>query len=595
MRALVSALAALACCLAATQQPAASAGDVELTADVDSQVLTTDDTLYLTVSLTASGSQGLEEPELSPSKDFAVLGRPQKSVSYSIVNTRISKQSQHVFALKPLRAGMLRTPSAHVTVAGVRYDTQPVEVEVRRGAGGRATPSAPEPEVATPEYELAPGVKPPFSGTPPCVIVCKVDDKKPYRGQQVTLTAELFRSQYVDAKLEPAASAGGFIVEELQSGKRSSDWVYINGLTYEHASFQWALMPLETGTHSVTAPVLLKEAGGEGREFRSNAVQLDVRPLPPAPAGAEQCAVGDFTVRLSAEKSQVKAGEGFTATVVVDGVGDVSPITRPTLRVPDWCKVYESGEDRKTETRPYIDRQVIGGTATFEYLVVPRKPGPLAIEPVELPYFRISEGRYATASSGALTVNVMPGEVIQDADADTDAATLHHIKADSPRLRARPVLLFGPLPGIVVGACVLALLLGVASRVKENRRRLDPDRALAQGAARAALRALGRAAQASDEEFYPAVEEAVTQYLADRFGLPLSGLTAQQAAEGLLERGAGEQASEMAMEIISACHASRYAPGATRAASRARVLELAHSLVQVVEHAGGQADAASSA
>jgi len=51
----------------------------------------------------------------------------------------------------------------------------------------------------------------------------------------------------------------------------------------------------------------------------------------------------------------------------------------------------------------------------------------------------------------------------------------------------------------------------------------------------------------------------------------------------------------MAMEIISACHASRYAPGATNAASRARVLELAQSLVQVVEHAGGQADAASSA
>jgi len=324
-------------------------------------------------------------------------------------------------------------------------------------------------------------------------------------------------------------------------------------------------------------------------------VQLDVRPLPPAPAGAEQCAVGNFTVRLSAEKSQVKAGEGFTATVVVDGFGDVSPITRPTLRVPDWCKVYESGEDRKTETRPYLDRQLIGGTATFEYLVVPRKPGPLTIEPVRLPYFRISEERYATADSGALTIIVTPGEVIQDADADTDAAALHHIKVEAPRLRARPVLLFGPLPGVVVGACVLALLFGLASRIKENRRRLDPERALAQGAARAALRALGRAAQASDEEFYSVVEEAVTQYLADRFRLPLSGLTAQQAGEGLLERGAGEQASQMAMEIISACHASRYAPGATNAASRARVLELAQSLVQVVEHAGGQADAASSA
>ena len=579
--------AALLGLLALCRLPACVA-DVEFRADVDTDVLTTEDLLYLTVSLSTSGAGASGEPQLASSAGFAVSGRPSQSVSYSVVGTRISKRSQYVFALRPLRSGVLSTPTATVTVAGTEYRTEPIKVQVNPGSGGGAAPSSggvPDTGASSPS---APDGAP-FEGTPACAIVCEVDDKTPYRGQQVILTAELYRSQYVDAKLEPGAPAGGFIIEELQTGRRTSDWVSINGMPYEHASFEWALMPLETGKQEVTAPVILKETGGQGREFVGNSITLDVRPLPPNPGGGA-AAVGTFAVRLSVEKSQVKAGEGVTATVRIDGIGDVSPVSRPALEVPQWCKVYDSAENRKTETRPYGGRQAIGGTATFDYLLVPRRAGSLAIGPVQFVYFDPGEGRYVTAPSEAALVTVTPGDVIQEPSEDAKTSALHHIKTSRPRLQARPVVLFGPVPGVVVGACVLLVLWAAATRVRDNRRRSAPDLALAHGAARAAHRALARADRAPDAEFHLRVEAAVTQYAADRFGLPLSGLTAEQMRDGLLARGVDPGAAEAAREILLACHASRYAPGMLEATSRQRIQQAAGEVILLCERGGGRSD-----
>ncbi len=579
--------AALVGLLAFCRIPACVA-DVEFRADVDTDVLTTDDLLYLTVSLSTSGAGASGEPELESNAGFAVTGRPSQSVSYNVVGTRISKRSQYVFALRPLRAGVLTTPTATVTVAGTEYRTEPIKVQVNPGSGGGAAPSSGGVPDAGAPSPTAPD-QAPFEGTPACAIVCKVDDKTPYRGQQVILTAELYRSQYVDAKLEPGAPSGGFIIEELQTGRRTSDWVSINGMPYEHASFEWALMPLETGKQEVTAPVILKETGGQGREFVGNSITLDVRPLPAKPGGGA-AAVGSFAVRLSVEKSQVKAGEGVTATVRIDGIGDVSPVSRPALSVPQWCKVYDSSEDRKTETRTYGGKQAIGGTASFDYLLVPRRAGSLAIDPVEVIYFDPGEGRYVTATSEAALVTVTPGEVIQEDAEDAQTSELHHIKTSRPRLQARPVVLFGPIPGVVVGVCVLLVLWAAVIRVRDNRRRSAPDVALAHGAARAAQRALARAGRAPNGDFYLRVEEAVTQYAADRFGLPLSGLTAEQMKDGLLARNVDPRAAEAAREVLLACHASRYAPGMLEASSRQRIHQAAGEVIRLCERGGGQSD-----
>lgn len=560
------------------------AQDVRFEAEVNTYTLSTDDTLRLTVTLTANARVDVGEPELQASDDFVLLGLPQREERFGFGTSGYTLLRRRTFALRPVRAGDLTVPSAEISVDGTQMTTAPIAVRVTRGRMPSEEPTGPVPAPMPPSPAEAP-----FEGTPSFAVVCRSDANEVFVNQQLTLYVDYYATFPVDPPPgQQPPLAADFVAEDLPDPE--PERVTVNGWGYERTTRCWALFPTCAGSHTLAAATeeLLFRPLMTLRKFDSNVLEIKAHALPPAPSDPTfSGVVGSFTLALATDKTQLKLGQGLTVRLKADGTGNLGFIDPPKLRAPDWCKVYLSGEKRSLAPRASEGEPVLGGAVEFEYLVVPRRAGTLEIPAVRLSYFDPEEREYVTATSDSVTVVVAPGEATMQQRNGGEEASLRHIHTKTPRLIARRPLVHGPLPCAVVGACLVALLTAAGLRIRSDRRRANPRRARALGAARAARRALSKAQRAEDKDFFAVLEESVCRYLADKFSIPASGLSAEEAREQLVSRGVSENVAEDVREFVSLCHARRFAPGIGQDTSREDAMRQAEALVASLERARG--------
>lgn len=159
-------------------------------------------------------------------------------------------------------------------------------------------------------------------------------------------------------------------------------------------------MVVKTGTlrtadyeRAITEPV---EAAGA-------AARLTVRALPLAPPGFTG-AVGQFTLSSAVGKGQPMVGKAMGWSLTLAGTGNW-----PALRgVPP----RQLSRDFDLMGEPQVKEEQ--GASLFErkttetILIVPRRPGPQALGPVEMPVFDPVQGRYVVIRTPAITVDVRP-------------------------------------------------------------------------------------------------------------------------------------------------------------------------------------------
>ncbi len=556
---------------------------VRVESDVDRYSLSTDDELELTITINMGGRDKAGKPTLEASDDFTPVGIARRESGYSMVNMHVSKYTRHVYTLRPLRAGQLKVPAATVEVNGRNVHTQPIKVQVTEGA--KPSP-VDDPTGPVPQPRPSPSTNgAPFAGRPPFTVVARTDKQDVFVNEQLTLECDYYTAYRLPRTPgQEAPRAEGFVAEALPDPE--PEYLMVNGNQYARLTKRWALFATTPGKFEVAAAAeeLMLPPAYSRQVFESNFVSVTVKPLPPQPSGLDfSGAVGRFTVQLAGDKAQVKAGEGLTLRAVVDGSGNLQTVKPPKLAVPEWCKVYESGENRTLGPRGTGDSVVFGGRAEFEYLVVPRRDGELVIPQAGLTYFDPVTKSYQTARSESVSVTVLQGEVIEDEALSGGEAAIAHIHTEDARLSGRRPILLGPTPYVVAGLCLLALFVAGAKRIAADRRRSDPTRALAATAARAAMGALKRAEREQGEAFYERLGDTVCQYIADKFGVPASGLGADDIGEALVENGAERDTADAARELLALCYACRYAPGLAGSTSRDEALARATKLVRMLE------------
>ena len=135
---------------------------------------------------------------------------------------------------------------------------------------------------------------------------------------------------------------------------------------------------------------------------RSNAVQLDVRPLPqPAPAGFSG-AVGQFTLESTLTPEHPKTGEPVTWTLTLSGTGNwPSGVALPARAVPSDLRTLQP-----KQRSSFGDNGRFSGEVSEDLVIVPNQPGELALAPVQFVYFNPESGRYETAEARPPTVQV---------------------------------------------------------------------------------------------------------------------------------------------------------------------------------------------
>jgi hypothetical protein len=141
--------------------------------------------------------------------------------------------------------------------------------------------------------------------------------------------------------------------------------------------------------------------------LRSDSVPVAVLPLPAAApaAGDERVVAHGLGLEIAVDPAAGRVGEPIDVTARVSGVGNVALWPEPAIGWPAGLRAYPGA----TAMRIDAPDGRIAGVKTFHYLVVADSAGAFLLSAARYPYYDISAGAYAVATSAARGIAVAPG------------------------------------------------------------------------------------------------------------------------------------------------------------------------------------------
>jgi hypothetical protein len=283
-----------------------------------------------------------------------------------------------------------------------------------------------------------------------------------YVGQQVSYDAFTFVDDIARTRLKnnpeyTPPDVNGVTVYDFPFDTAAITTVQSDGMTFRRYVYHRALFPLTPGTYDIPA-ASLSYSLPQSDSYYSDRSTYTAHSLParfvalPLPESGKPLdfagVVGQFSDTLYADGSAPRVGDGFTVTMRVSGVGNITLLPRPDLRV-DWADVVPAEERVRWDSAG----EAVRGAKEFDWVVTPKVAGALFIPPVRYEYFDPVTKQYAAAVTGTVPITVAGSG---PAAPDSTLARPDTI-GDTPfpmvlrEIRAHPL--------VVVGAVALLLFL----------------------------------------------------------------------------------------------------------------------------------------
>lgn len=353
-----------------------------------------------TVTLILEATQGddLGQPDLSSlSGDFRVVGQ-SSSRNIQIINGHLSSSRQLRIALMPKRTGDLVIPPLK-TASGT---TAPLTLSVDNNGGGVSS------QTQTSQRDI--------------FLDMAVTPTRVWVGQQATVTVRIYYAMNLDSGGLDNLSAPGASVQPL--GKPHQYDSQVNGRTYRVYEQQYALFPSDSGKLTIPA------ANFQGQAIVQNTTNIWGMPMPgfgtPTPVTAASNPV-TLTVDpipadwkglwLPARKLTLKA-EGLPDTdtltagtpvnlrLTLTAIGlPATALPDPTLPNLDKAAVYSD----KTTSDSGQSGELIRGSKTRSFAILPQQPGTLVIPAIELPWYNTTTGKREVIRLPSRTFTVVAG------------------------------------------------------------------------------------------------------------------------------------------------------------------------------------------
>ena len=553
------------------------------------------------LNVEVSGTQQVDaEPVVPELSDFANYLGSGTSSSFQIVNGRTTASITYQYRYQALVEGTFEIGPVSVSVGGVIRETEPVSIAVSN---------------APPPAGAAGGAGGPADGIAPgdLFVEAAVSKTRAYENEPVTVEYRIFTRVNVDSySITTLPQATGFWTEELeQPGAPQVERVVRDGVEYLTAAIRRvALFP--TGTGSRTLDPLTVEAqvrvpdqtragidpfgdffGRSGLFDRHIPVVAASQPVtieviaPPAEGrpGSFDGHVGTLGVAASTDRAEVGVNEAVTFRVDFTGTGNLRALAPPAITFPVEFEAFPP----ETREQITVGGGNLRGTRGFDYVLIPRVPGTLAIPSVEVSYFDAASGSYGTARSEPLEVTVTGDASAVDASGAVPSAVeslreeIRFIHIESPGFRRRGAPLYA-----TAGFWVILLLpvaaLGGAAVFRRHRDRIEGDVAYARvrRASRMARKRLARArslAWGDPRAFYAEVAGALEGLLADKLNVAEAGLVREEAGRLAAERGVSRETLDRLFACLDNCDRQRFAPLGTEREAPEQVLERAAALM----------------
>ena len=328
-----------------------------------------------TLELTTDGDVDADPDLTVLDADFELLHRSELSDT-RVFNGRIQRSRTWRLTLRARREGALSVPP--ITVGS--ESSEPVALTV-----------------------VAPAVLPP--GEADVFITSEVDFSETYVQAQVLYRIKVYRAAPVRQQaLAPPRVGGAETLVESGFEDRNYDAV-LNGRTYQVAERVMALFPQQSGTIELSPARyearVLRDGRITGRKvFESSAHTIDVRPIPPPPAGHPDArwlpaTALSLTEQWSREPTELKTGEPITRHVTVSVTGQLDtqiPALEPA--VVDGLNVYPD----KPDLRRFFEAAGVRGVRSDQYAMIGVGGGTAEIPALELPWFDLAADAWQIAS-----------------------------------------------------------------------------------------------------------------------------------------------------------------------------------------------------
>jgi len=387
------------------------------------------------MDLLIKSSENVKDPVL-PDMPFAVTGRGS-STNFSFINGNTTIEVHKTFTLKALSEGSYEIPPIAVKSGEKSVTTGAIPVKVVNSSGytGKSSPAQVHAGDGKAQqvqqnqqgaFQLGGNMRQSAGsrksgaekgGANSVYLEASVNKKELYQGEQGILSIRLYTKEALagdSACQEPLYD--NLITHEIPSEQGGTD-----SRGYAYSSLRRAFFPINGGSATIGEAVVhvttlggadpffgsfFGNMTGDSFDIKSRPVILKIKPLPQPQPKDFYGGVGNFSIAASIpDAKDMKVGEAVTLIFTVKGSGNLTAITAPELELDDF-KVYEP----KITVKTSLTGDMVGGTKTFTYSLVPKNPGEKIIPQIRFSYFDPKEAVYKTRSTAPLRVSIEKGD-----------------------------------------------------------------------------------------------------------------------------------------------------------------------------------------
>ena len=553
-------------------------------AKVDKNEVGLYDQFKITYTFSSADLNALEKFIPPRFEKFIVLSGPNQSTSVRIVNGAVSSEVSYTYYLQPRELGEFEIEPAEIVYNRQSFKSESIKINVLN----QTPPPKQEERVAGRQSggdsDIAANV----------FLKAFVDKTQVYKGEQITVTYKLFTRYNISSpEIEKLPNYSGFWTEEIPMDNKISFTTEVyNGIQFRVATLKKvALFATQTGILTITpfelkVPVLIQRRRSTGSLFeeffndpfftttqtipyiaRSQELKIKVLPLPadkvpPSFNGA----VGSFTAKVEVDKKEGKVNEPITLKFTISGTGNIKLVDFPELTFPTGIETYQPKISEN-----YVKKDLISGTKTAEYLLIPRSPGRRELPAINFSFFNPAKKAYEEIKFDKIVLNIEAGttpyssgmtivtkEGIQVLDKD-----IRFIKNKTSFSRARGPLFY---ESWFIVATLFPILLFVGGLAyKRKRMELESDKSLFKfkSARKIAMKNLARAQkflkENNKEKFFEELSKGFYSYLENKLDMQRGELTIDNLSEKLSLYSTEDYANKI-KSFLEEWEALRFAP-----------------------------------
>ena len=575
------------------------ADEIKLVASVDKNVLTTKDSINLTIMVI--GSTATAQPQLPDLAGFNLIFGPSVSSRTSIVNGEVSVRKGFTYMIKPKAAGKFTIDPFTLEHKGETYVSNKIDIDILDKS----------------ESERLRNSDGNFNIDEKVFVEFETDKKEAYVYEQVVLTFKFFyQSGLPITDLEYSEPDTRNFLKESMGGQEQYE-VIRNGVIYNVIQLKAAIFPVISGELKISPAkvqcnLIVKSRrrrsrrnplgdsffddffGGTQKRYpivrETDTIVLPVKSLPEDGKPTDfKGAVGVYSVEIEVDPKEVNVGDPITLTMTVQGKGNIQTISEPIVELlnEDDFRVYPPESDTTITSR----NKDIKGMKVFRTVIEPQNADITETPLISFSFFDPEAGEYKTLIHDSIPIKVNPGEVespirlyVRESDTDKDHVSIisHDIlpivddlaafSNNSLLLHKRSIffiLIFVPLVAVIASI----FFQKYRNRLKTDVSFVRKRRAFADARKRL-LEIKKNSGIIAAEDGYARIANTMTDYIADKLNITSASIMHIKISNIPEIKKLPKETIDKLVELMDICDYSRFAKGS---GSNGRILDAINS------------------